>query len=145
MSEIKQVIVVRTDLDMGKGKIAAQVGHACVLGAEHVRKSNSVWFEQWWNGQEKVVVKVSSLKELEEVKRGAIELDIPWSEVTDAGTTISSSFNLANEADGLSNATAITLTFTDGSKLDLLKTISKIKFLTIEIIFFIIYCFLFKI
>jgi len=87
MSEIKQVIVVRTDLDMGKGKIAAQVGHACVLGAEHVRKSNSAWFEEWWNGQEKVVVKVSSLKELEEVKKGAIELDIPWSEVTDAGHT----------------------------------------------------------
>ena len=88
MSDIKQVIVVRTDLDMGKGKIAAQVGHACVLGAEHVRKSNSEWFGLWLNlGQEKVVVKVSSLKELEEVKRGAIELDIPWSEVTDAGHT----------------------------------------------------------
>ena len=87
MSDIKQVIVVRTDLDMGKGKIAAQVGHACVLGAEHVRKSNSKWFEEWWGGQEKVVVKVSSLKELEAVKKGAIELDIPWSEVTDAGHT----------------------------------------------------------
>ena len=87
MSEIKQVIIVRTDLDMGKGKIAAQVGHACVLGAEHVRKSNPDWFDTWWNGQEKIVLKVSSLKELESIKQGAIELDLPWSEVTDAGHT----------------------------------------------------------
>ena len=87
MTEIKQVIVVRTDLDMGKGKIAPQVGHAGVLGAEHVRKSNSSWFMKWWNGQEKVVVKVSSLKELEKIRAGAIELALPWSEVTDAGHT----------------------------------------------------------
>ena len=87
MAGTKQVIVVRTDLDMGKGKIAAQVGHACVLGAEHVRKSNPEWFSQWWEGQEKIVLKVSSLKELERVKRDVIELDLPWSEVTDAGHT----------------------------------------------------------
>lgn len=87
MGEIKQVIVVRTDLDMGKGKIAAQVGHACVLGAEHVRKSNPAWFEQWWTGQEKVVVKVYGIKELQEVKRHAIDLNLPWSEVSDAGHT----------------------------------------------------------
>jgi len=87
MAGIKQVIVIRTDLDMGKGKIASQVGHACVLGAEHVRKSNPKWFSQWWEGQEKIVLKVSSLKELEQVKQDAIELDLPWSEVTDAGHT----------------------------------------------------------
>jgi PTH2 family peptidyl-tRNA hydrolase len=87
MGEIKQVIVVRTDLDMGKGKIAAQVGHACVLGAEHVRKSHPEWFKEWWAGQEKVVVKVSGIKELQEIKRHAIDLDLPWSEVSDAGHT----------------------------------------------------------
>ena len=84
---IKQVIVIRTDLDMGKGKIAAQVGHACVLGAEHVRKSNPEWFSEWWAGQEKIVLKVANLKELEQVKQDAIELGVPWSEVTDAGHT----------------------------------------------------------
>ena len=84
---IKQVIVVRTDLDMGKGKIAAQVGHACVLGAEHVRKSNPEWFSVWLIGQEKIVLKVANLKELEQVKQDAIEFNLPWSEVTDAGHT----------------------------------------------------------
>lgn len=87
MGDIKQVIVVRTDLGMGKGKIAAQVGHACVLGAEHVRKTNPEWFNKWWMGQEKVVVKVDGIKELDEVKRAAIDLGLPWSEVTDAGHT----------------------------------------------------------
>jgi len=45
---------------------------------------------------------------------------VSLSETTDAGTKISSSFNLANEADGLDNDTALTLTFTDGSKIDLM-------------------------
>lgn len=87
MGEIKQVIVVRTDLGMGKGKIAAQVGHACVLGAENVRKSHPEWFSKWWGGQEKIVLKVNSESELEKIKEDAIDLNLPWSAVTDAGHT----------------------------------------------------------
>lgn len=88
MGAIKQVIVVRRDLGMGTGKIAAQVGHACVLGAEHVRRSHREWYDAWTEfGQEKVVLKVSSLSELEDVKKHAISLGLPWSEVTDAGHT----------------------------------------------------------
>lgn len=84
---MKQVVIVRSDLEMGKGKIAAQVGHACVLGAEHVRKSHPEWFKEWWDGQAKIVLKVPGLKELNDIKKNAIELDLPWSEVTDAGHT----------------------------------------------------------
>jgi PTH2 family peptidyl-tRNA hydrolase len=88
MGVIKQVIIVRKDLGMGTGKIAAQVGHACVLGAEHVRKSHREWFDEWeYSGQEKVVLKVSSLSELEDVKKHAISVGLSWSEVTDAGHT----------------------------------------------------------
>jgi len=87
MGDIKQVVVVRIDLKMGKGKIAAQVGHACVLGAEHVRRSHPEWYDEWWGGQEKVVLKVPGIKELQEVKRHAIDLNLPWSEVIDAGHT----------------------------------------------------------
>ncbi len=88
MGLIKQVVIVRKDLKMGAGKIAAQVGHACVLGAEHVRKSHPEWYKEWErSGQEKVVVKVTGLDELEKIKKHAISLDLPWSEVTDAGHT----------------------------------------------------------
>ena len=87
MSSIKQVIVVRTDLGMGKGKIAAQVGHACVLGAENVRKSHPDWFSKWWGGQAKIVLKVNSESELQAIKQDAIEMGLPWAEVTDAGHT----------------------------------------------------------
>ena len=50
-------------------------------------KSKPEWFSEWWKGQEKIVLKVSNLKELEQVKQGAIEIGVPWSEVTDAGHT----------------------------------------------------------
>lgn len=84
---LKQVIIVRADLGMGKGKIAAQVGHACVLGAENVRKSKPEWFSKWWAGQAKIVLKVNSETDLEKIKRDAIEMGLPWAEVTDAGHT----------------------------------------------------------
>ncbi len=88
MARVKQVIVVRRDLGMGTGKIAAQVGHACVLGAENVRKFHKEWYDEWTEyGQEKVVVRVSSLSELEDVKKHAISVGLPWAEVTDAGHT----------------------------------------------------------
>lgn len=84
---IKQVVIVRTDLGMGRGKVAAQVGHACVMGAEHVRKTHREWFDAWWSGQEKVVLRVSGLAELRQIRLAAIELNLPWSEVADAGHT----------------------------------------------------------
>lgn len=84
---MKQVIAVRTDLGMGKGKTAAQVGHACVLGADLVRRRHPEWFEEWWSGQAKVVVKVPGPKGLQEIVEAAAELGLPWSRVTDAGLT----------------------------------------------------------
>lgn len=88
MGSIKQVIVVRSDLEMGKGKVAAQVAHASVLGAENVRKSHSDWLDGWVSGgQEKIVVKVANLKELQQIQQHAFSLNLPCSEVEDAGRT----------------------------------------------------------
>ena len=50
----------------------------------------------------------------------ASSFSVSLSETTDGGTTISSSFMLQNEGGGLDNDTAIKLTFSDGSALELL-------------------------
>jgi peptidyl-tRNA hydrolase, PTH2 family len=86
--EFKQVIVVRKDLRMGTGKIAAQVGHAAVLGVEESRKSNKSWLKGWFNeGQPKIVVKVNSLDDLIKVQTEAETLRIPVVIVQDRGLT----------------------------------------------------------
>ena len=92
MTEYKQVIVVRTDVKMGKGKLAAQVAHGAVEAVFTVLESgNPVWME-WlraWreSGQKKVVVKVSSLDELMRVYREAREQGLPAVVIADAGRT----------------------------------------------------------
>ena len=81
-------IVVRQDLKMGKGKIAAQVGHASVEGSEIVRKGNrSLWKEWIQKGQCKVVLKVTSLSEIRKLESKASKLDLPVAIIQDRGLT----------------------------------------------------------
>ena len=81
----KQVIVVRNDLKLKKGKLAAQVAHAS-LGA--FLKSRKSLREKWLKeGAKKVVVKVKDLKELLKIKKEAEKRRIPNSLVRDAGKT----------------------------------------------------------
>ena len=88
MDEIKQVVVMRVDLGMGRGKMAAQAGHACVLGADRVGKTHPRWRESWQDGgQKKIVLKVSSLDDLRRLKMDAIRAGLPYAEVSDAGHT----------------------------------------------------------
>jgi len=84
----KQVIVVRADLKMSKGKIAAQAGHAAVSAAEEARKHCRDWFKAWMSeGQCKVVVKVKSEKELLELEKQAKESGLPCALIIDRGLT----------------------------------------------------------
>ena len=65
MENYKQVVLIRTDLKMGKGKIAAQTGHAFVEAYKKTKMKDPNAVESWENtGGEKVVLKVSSEKEL---------------------------------------------------------------------------------
>jgi PTH2 family peptidyl-tRNA hydrolase len=86
--EFKQVIAVRRDLDMGKGKIAVQVAHAAVSSAEEARKGHREWWEAWLReGQCKVAVRLDSLEEMLQLERKARELKLPFALITDRGLT----------------------------------------------------------
>lgn len=88
MDEIKQAVVVRADLRMGVGKTAAQVGHACVMGAEHVRRSRREWFDAWReSGQAKIVLRVADPRDLEQIRAHAADARLPFCIITDAGRT----------------------------------------------------------
>lgn len=82
---MKQVMVVRNDLKMGKGKIAAQCCHGS-LGA--YKKTNPEKIRKWENeAYAKVVCKVNSLEELLELKKQAIINKVSYYLVVDAGRT----------------------------------------------------------
>ena len=99
---VKQVIVVRKDLNMRKGKMCAQVAHASFkvfLGsADNIKffenrqirflyDENSAW-DEWLNGQfTKVVVSCDTRDELFDLYRQAVEADLPCAMITDAGKT----------------------------------------------------------
>lgn len=86
--EYKLVVVVRTDLGISKGKMAAQVAHAAVNCALKSRKSDSFNFKKWFDeGQKKVVVKGQNESTLRDLQQHAREIGLVSSLVTDAGLT----------------------------------------------------------
>lgn len=86
--QFKQVIAVRRDLDMGRGKVAVQVAHAAVSAAEEARKRFTEWWDPWLReGQCKVAVRVDSKEEILELERKSRELRLPFALITDRGLT----------------------------------------------------------
>jgi PTH2 family peptidyl-tRNA hydrolase len=81
----KQVIVLRMDLKLSKGKTAAQAAHASI---ESYRKSSSDDQMEWeaW-GSKKVIVKVDGIKELLEIQKEVKKAKLPVSLIKDAGRT----------------------------------------------------------
>lgn len=84
----KQVIVLRTDLKMSRGKIAAQAGHAAVSAAEKARKEHFSWWNNWMKeGQCKIAVRAGSEEELLELEMKTKKLGLPSNLVIDRGLT----------------------------------------------------------
>ena len=86
--DYKLVIGARQDLQMGKGKIAAQCCHAAVACFEDAQESNENILEEWMDqGQRKIVVKVESEEQLEQLYEHAKTVGLITCVIEDAGKT----------------------------------------------------------
>lgn len=86
--EFKMILVVRNDLKMGKGKVAAQCSHAAVAAYKQVQRRNPELLKQWeYCGQPKVVVKAPDEDTLINLLGHAKEVGLPVSLIQDAGRT----------------------------------------------------------
>ncbi len=86
--EYKQVIAVRKDLKMGKGKTCAQVAHASLAAAEIAMREFREYYEAWKSsGEKKVVVAAEDEKHLGMLFEEAKKLKLPSFIVRDAGLT----------------------------------------------------------
>ncbi|SEK61215.1 peptidyl-tRNA hydrolase [Methanobrevibacter gottschalkii] len=78
-------MIVRTDLKMGKGKMAAQCCHGSIGS---YKKASPDKIKKWENeAYAKVVLKVKTLEELTELKKMADINKVPNYLVVDAGRT----------------------------------------------------------
>ncbi|XP_064083575.1 probable peptidyl-tRNA hydrolase 2 isoform X2 [Macrobrachium nipponense] len=87
----KMVFVVNTELNMGVGKVASQVGHAA-LGLYRLlmedKDKYEASLEEWEEfGERKITLKAKHSKELTELQKKAETLHLPTYLVQDAGKT----------------------------------------------------------
>jgi PTH2 family peptidyl-tRNA hydrolase len=84
--ETKLTLVVRADLGMGRGKIAAQAAHAAVTAA--LANLGTPDFRAWLrDGQTKVVLRAGSEEDLYAVAEQAAASGLPVQVIRDAGRT----------------------------------------------------------
>lgn len=82
---MKQVIVARRDLDMGTGKLAAQVAHAALSAAEKADDSTRRTWKT--DGQRKVVLRADDERTIHEIADQARRAGLPFAIISDAGHT----------------------------------------------------------
>lgn len=122
MDKVKQVIVIRKDLNMRKGKIASQAAHAamCFLSRRFIFtfEFRTNWVEailyppevEWLKGSfTKIACYVNSLEELEDLHDKAKEAGLEAHIMVDNGDT---------EFGGVATATALAIGPDYSSKID---------------------------
>lgn len=87
-NEMKQVIVIRTDITMTSGKRCSQAAHASLTAYVDNVKTFSEIENLWFKGsQTKITCKIKSLEELLAIYNKAKKQNIPCSLIEDEGRT----------------------------------------------------------
>lgn len=85
---MKQAIIFRIDLKLGKGKLAAHAGHAALTGYLKAVARNPETVREWLaEGQKKIVLKAGGEKDLLALYETARSKRIPAELIRDAGLT----------------------------------------------------------
>jgi len=86
--EVTMILVVRDDLKLSKGKLAAQCAHGAVNCALKARKKAPRLFERWNNhGARKIVVRADDESHLRQLYSQALTAGLVCDLVKDAGRT----------------------------------------------------------
>ncbi|RIA81203.1 PTH2-domain-containing protein [Glomus cerebriforme] len=86
--EFKLVLLIRSDLGMTKGKVAAQCSHATLACYKILQKTNPQLLRAWEiSGQPKITLKVKDYDELLSLKEKARESGLCARIIQDAGHT----------------------------------------------------------
>ena len=108
--DTKQVIVLRKDLNMRKGKMIAQGAHACLGACKRAKVVDPEALAAWENdGQTKIAVSVNSEQELLDIFNNAAAMGIPAAIITAQGRT---------EFAGVPTRTAVAIGPAEASKID---------------------------
>jgi len=86
----KMVIIVRTDISMGKGKVGAQCAHAALECCRQTlnNEKNRQMFQSWLRiGQPKIVLRISNQEELLTLVNKAYHAGLITAVIKDAGRT----------------------------------------------------------
>ena len=82
---LKQVIIIRTDLKMGKGKLAAEAAHVSISAFLKAREEDKKdWVD---SGMKKIVLKVETEKDLISVFQKLKKEKLPVEMIADRGLT----------------------------------------------------------
>lgn len=105
---VKQIIIVRHDLQMNKGKFAIMVAHASVEASLHARQFTPKLWREWNDeGCAKICLQAIDLEHLLSLHKETVDAELNCALITDSGKTVFKEETIVSLAIGPDRAEAI--------------------------------------